>query len=79
MWVLIVRDQNAHREQVCESRGAAETRRCELMKNGIFATVEFRRQHTHAFDSGRAMKRQPRSSSVTPERLQVPAGRFRKP
>jgi hypothetical protein len=48
------------------------------MKKGIFATVEFRRQHTHAFNSGRAMERQPKSS-VTPERLQVLAGRSRKP
>jgi hypothetical protein len=77
MWVLIVKDQDQRREHLCESKAAAEKRRGELMKKGIFATVEFRREKTHEFDSGRAMKQQSKAS-VTPDRLQVLASRFRK-
>lgn len=47
------------------------------MKKGIFATVEFRREKTHEFDSGRAMKQQSKASE-TPDRLQILASRFRK-
>ena len=60
MWMLIVsdKDQEKRREQVCESKAAAEKRRSELMKKGIFATVEFRRETTHEFKSGRKMAQQ---------------------
>jgi hypothetical protein len=77
MWVLIVKDQDQRREQLCESKAAAEKRRGELMKKGVFARVEFRREKTHEFDSGRAMRQQSKGS-VTLDRLQVLAGRFRK-
>lgn len=78
MWVLIVKDhQDERREQVCESKAAAEKRRGELMKKGIFATVEFRREKTHEFDSGHKPRQQPKAS-VTPDRLKDLASKFRK-
>lgn len=77
MWVLIVKDQDQRREEMCESKAAAEKRRGELMKKGIFATVEFRREKTHEFDSGRELRQQPKAS-VTPDRLKDLASKFRK-
>ena len=79
MWMLIVtdKDQEKRREQVCESKAAAEKRRSELMKKGIFATVEFRRETTHEFKSGRKMAQQsnPPAATATPQDL---AEKFRK-
>jgi hypothetical protein len=77
MWVLIVKDQDQRREEVCESKAAAEKRRGELMKKGTFATVEFRREKTHEFDSGRTLRQQPKAS-VAPDRLRDLASKFRK-
>jgi hypothetical protein len=79
MWMLIVsdKDQEKRREHACESKAAAEKRRGELMKKGIFATVEFRRETTHEFKSGRKMT-QSSNASVAPARPQDLVDKFRK-
>ncbi len=80
MWMLIVsdKDQQKRREQVCESKAAAEKRRAELMKKGIFATVEFRRETTHEFKSGRKMTQTSDASATPAARPQDLVDKFRK-
>lgn len=80
MWMLIVtdKDQEKRREHACESKAAAEKRRAELMKKGIFATVEFRREATHEFKSGRKMT-QTSDAPATQSRPHDLAAKFRKP